>query len=315
MVRVWILRWDECRRSQQPAGYHNLWDNYDTRPLPLRAHASQWALATFLLLCLLPIIWRPLIGSDGSGGSGNETMMVMALIWLCQWNISFAYVSGVLSRRVSPLRGRHMGFHDIIAINLYAVCMIYHLQLSAIYDVLANTYSQWTVMAMYIACTGVWFMVLHLSLLTNVVLPSIAMFSLTASRLKILPRWIALPALSLLGGVIGCIGYAIIHTGRAWHYTMIYTSIIVVIVVITVWLRDQFHLWFHHWAVAALLLPLTAPVLALVFHIHDNTHMHDTTYGWGSQLATLMITSILASFLIEGAARWSLAPLWHVRGA
>jgi hypothetical protein len=64
------------------------------------------------------------------------------------------------------------------------------------------------------------FMVLHLSLLTNVILPSIASFSLTASRLKILPRWLALPLLSLIGIIIAAIGYAIIITNTLRFYTL-----------------------------------------------------------------------------------------------
>jgi hypothetical protein len=321
LLRQWILRWDECRRSVQPVEYQNLWDNYNTRPLPLRTHATQWALVTFLLLCIAPLIFRPLLGVS------NNTVAMASFIWLSIWNISFVYVSGVLSRRHQPFRGRHQGYHDIIAINIYAVVMIHHLQLPQLYQTLIDTYDTHSIWLLYLVAMFVLFMVLHLSLLTNVILPSIASFSLTASRLKILPRWLALPLLSLIGIIIAAIGYAIIITNTLRFYTLMYTTIVVAIVAMTWLLSDQFHLWFHHWAVAALLLPLMAPILSLVFHLHNDAHSHSHTsgsdgrdgrsdeYGMMARMSAFTITAALSSFLIEGAARWSLAPLWHVRGA
>jgi hypothetical protein len=313
MLRNAILTWDQCRRSERPDGYDNIWEEYK-RPLPLRHRACQWSVITLILLWILPLLLIPLIPTLGDDG-------VICILWLLIWNISFIYVSGILSRRQNAFKGRHMGYHDIIAVNIYAAIMVPILRLCEVYQQLklhhTSLMGQW-----YIYGSGVLslYICLHLSLLANVVLPSLQRFSLTSSRLHILPRWIWIIVIGFALSCITIIIYAMVVTGQAIVYSMSYAFIVVALVMITDHLRDQFHVWVHHWAVAALSLPLMSPILSLVFQLDyhfddDGTTEMISSPSYEYQLVSIVITLCLSSLLVEGAARWSLAPLWHVRGA
>jgi hypothetical protein len=82
------------------------------------------------------------------------------------------------------------------------------------------------------------------------------------------------------------------ETGQLLLRLSLYAAVVLVLAGVSAAVRDDYYVHLHHWCCGIVLLPLT----------HT-----------GSELWTAGLQGLCLSQFVEGAARWSCAPLWHPR--
>ena len=248
------------------------------------------ALAATLLLLASCVVWvesaRP-ITVDAPRGV-LPPFLRNQLMWAALLNTAFMYVAVVIAkRRSSLLRGRHGGYRDIVIVNLLAP-LLYVMGIGQYQSVLE-------VHSPHVLAFLLSFMVgLHMSLIARGPCASCAR-SLSTRELE---HCRVTDIVSYTGKFLYMVALAVGHvmhlssTGRLPLYLPSYALCAAALLWVSHAVRDTHYLHLHHWAAGILLTPLC--------HV-------------GLPLVSLLNLGFCAAQFVEGASKWSAAPLWHAR--
>jgi hypothetical protein len=240
------------------------------------------------------------VSRQASLGEAREYAFVYALL-ACLANTAFVYTNYVTTRRNSLFRGAHGGFRDLLIVNAALPLITVWSQLAAPGRLFLAPSTDVPGQPPAIAAFGGPYTVgaaLAVGLFLGVhflYLARVIRFDGSISRVDAASGVgaVAIMAVKIcLLSALSADHFLWLHgQGRLWEGLGALAAVLAVGVYITQALESQYYVHLHHWICGLLLLPFavgTSPVWSAV-----------------------LIGFALGQF-VEGAARWSCAPLWHV---
>lgn len=250
------------------------------------------------------------------------------ITWTLLMNAGFGYVSTAIGHRAHPFKGRIGGYRDLIIVNtvspiLYVMMLSHHEHAIWTHTPLANANAltggggstassssdgglpsdalpaavipRGTSVG-YVVLVMSYFIVLHLSYFAQVFKPCARSVSVSELRNGCTPGAVLaylLKAAAFAGLLIQHLLFCY-RGGVLVSRLLCYGVVVLVLAWITLAIRHRYYLHMHHWFLALLMTPLTQT---------------------GSPLLTLIAVGFCAAQFVEGASKWSCAPIWHSRVA
>lgn len=218
----------------------------------------------------------------------------------CMSLLGFAYTNYVTTHRCGLLQGRHGDYEDILIVSALIPAVLAFIQYGrpafVTHTLLPDAPVDGSVAAVSPALlmfVAVYFLGLHVPYLTRT-----GLLARSVSQRDIATAgfggWLGL-SFKLGGLVLGSIHH--LRWAGEERQMLIrvaaYSAVIAGVAAVSVAVRERYSWHLHHWQMGLALLPLC----------------HQRNVLW-----TAALQAVCVSQLVEGAARWSAAPLWHGHG-
>jgi hypothetical protein len=265
---------------------------------------KKWkARSSYTMFLALLVLTSPLLTSLLSSPQLSGQAMMNTPWWnVYQWfrcylftaglsNAAFAFTAYVTTCRPSPFLSAHGTYRDLLVINLAAPV----LSTLMVYPQAAHMFhwhagAAWTFFSPeFCVITGI-FVGLHI---TYIVRSGFCDKSISAVEVAGASGW-ALAGiifrLALIGGFIMEHIRWVVDSGALWYRLPLYIGMFATLTIINNAVTERYYFHWHHWAAALMLSPAACT--------------HSTTLS-------LLLAGVVIGQHVDGAARWSCAPLWH----
>jgi hypothetical protein len=264
--------------------------------LALRSAAPAAALPPLppLLRALFLVPETPTAGVPGPETAATTAAVIFFFVLL---NVGFAYVNFVTTNRPSLFRGKHGGFRDICIVNLglpFVLRLAVFVPRVHVHLFLAD---EGTLLPFPFLTFYAWFLGgLHMTYVTRTgfLAQSISAVDIrdpSSARLSAMAQLAFKLGFIITNIVLHIVWLAGEGAGLLLNRILLYAVFVGAVATVTAVARARYYVHLHHWMMGLVLSPLCAT---------------DIGPAW-----CLMCLGFALSQFVEGAARWSCAPLWH----